>query len=166
MITATRLKERDLKKGYGLRSYVSASGQRYALGFPGTPAPWKILDNAEEENELREIDQFEIRSFDSVEELEELVLKEMEALARIGGSGVRAQILGTEGLKAPEGSAPPKRSADKVLKPPAIGEGRSGIESDFKAPLVNSGRKPAKPAKGKKKASKKTAGRKKSKKSE
>ncbi len=94
-ITAVRLQDRDMRKGFGLRTYTSAAtSTRYGVGQHGTPPPIRVIKHKGEIAELRAIEQFEIMSFPTMAALNEKVQNEMEIRARKGGSSARAEILG------------------------------------------------------------------------
>jgi hypothetical protein len=113
MITAVRLRERNKKKNFNMRSYTAANGTVFKSGVMGIPSTWKIAKNTKDLNELNEIPQFERMDFEDIEELEEYVQEEMEASARLGKPAVRAKI---EGF-IPKSSPAPKRDLS-VLQPP------------------------------------------------
>ena len=93
MITAVRLQQRNPKRGFNMRSYVSANSQsRYRSGDGVTPSPWKVIEDPMELAELAGYPQFERKDFDTLAELEEFVQVEMEQGARLGFPPVRAAI--------------------------------------------------------------------------
>ena len=134
MITAVRLRDRNPKLKHMMRTYASVSGKVYKAGDGYLPPAWRVLSDEKEIRELSEILQFEIRRFDSIEELQLYIQEEMEAGARLGKPAVRAQIEGTR--QAQVGA--PKRDLS-VLQPQTEDEGskdgsKSNAETSSSAP--------------------------------
>lgn len=137
-ITAVRLRARNPKAGYMLRTYVSfACGIKYKAGDGVSPPTWKITSNQDEIEELGAIKQFEIEEFADRGDLEKVVQSEMEENARLGGAPVRAMI--------EEADRPKPMTRDlSALEQPEGGDNKEGGESP----------KPKKKAKSKRKSKK------------
>ena len=118
MITAARLRERNVARGHLMRSYTSSFGHRFMAGSEGTPSPIRIVDNAAELAELMQVAQFELMEFESVEALEAFIQGEMESRVRSGAVNVRAQIENAPPKPAPV-AAPVVR---KLTEPTPVGE--------------------------------------------
>lgn len=93
MITIARLKPRNPKKeGMGMRTYTSAKGNKYSVGQNGQPSPVKIVNDPAELEELREFEQFEIRSFEDREALDAFLEKETADAIRAGRNVVKPVV--------------------------------------------------------------------------
>jgi len=138
MITAVRLKERDKKAGFLMRTYFSAhSRSKYTAGEHGQPSAFRLVKSRGELEELSRFPQFEILEFDDMDQLNEFVQQEMEERARKGLPAVRAAIMGGAGSPMVQKKVTPrKRSAHDRLPPAA-----TGVPSD--PGTTNTGRKPA-----------------------
>lgn len=122
MITAVRLQKCNPKKGFMLRTYVSANSEtRYNSGEGDIPSGWRIVSDQDEIAELKERLQFEFKVVDDMGALRELVQLEMEAEARIGGAPVRAAI------HEPKESGVAKK---RDLSPISLDEGAGGDDED------------------------------------
>lgn len=122
MITVVRLRPRNKKIGYGLRTYTSVSGKKYSIGVGSQPSPLKIIDDEKEIEELRQIPQFEVRTFKDRKELD-LSLEEEVAQQVRKGYQVAKPIVEEPGTV--------KRSLSIL-----------DADDDSDIPVVNSGRMP------------------------
>lgn len=92
MITAARLRDYNPRQGNKMRSYTSARGNKYMAGTGIVPGAWRVVRNTDEIAELSEIPQFQIRQFETMEDLEAQVQEDMEDGVRVGKPPVRAAI--------------------------------------------------------------------------
>jgi len=135
-ITAVRLRERDKRKGYLMKTYFSANSRsKYTAGEGANPSPFRVVNSPAEIEELRGFPQFEILEFNDLKELEEFTQQEMEERARMGLSAVRAAILAGAGASVKPKVITPRKSANDRLPPAA-----TAIPSDPSA--TNVGRRP------------------------
>jgi len=138
MITAVRLRERDKKAGFLMRTYFSAfSRSKYTAGEHGQPSPFRLVKSQGEIDELSRFPQFEILDFDDMDQLNEFVQQEMEDRARKGLPAVRAAIMGGAGAPLAQKKVTPRRRSAHDRLPPAA----SGAPSD--PGRTNTGRRPA-----------------------
>ena len=136
MITAVRLRERDKRKGYNMRVFISATSRtKYTAGEGGNPSPFRVVRDHRELEELDRFPQFEILEFEGMEHIQQFVQQEMEERARVGLPPVRAAILGGATRRIEAKAVRPRMSAHERLAPAAV-----SAPSDPNA--TNKGRQP------------------------
>jgi hypothetical protein len=101
MFKAVRLLPYNKQKGFLLRTFTSSGGSKYTAGTAIQPSPIYKDRTNEEIAELSEIAQFEILSFDTEDDLRELIQTEMETAVSHGLPAVRARIDKTKARNAP-----------------------------------------------------------------
>lgn len=114
MLTAIRLRERNKKLGFMLRSYTTAQGTRFVAGDASLPSAVRIVSDPRDVREVIGVSQFEVFEVESEEALERKLRREMEARARTGGMPIPAQIIDAVPAAAPQVAA--------LVAPTAIGE--------------------------------------------
>lgn len=130
-LTAVRLRPYAPDRGHRMRTYTSSSLQLYRAGDATVPSSWRVVADAREVAELREIPQFEVLPFASLEALAAHVQVEMEQRARQGLPPIRAYIEGLpdeqranleRALGGAQAPAPPARDLSVLAVPPAAPE--------------------------------------------
>lgn len=134
MFKAARLRERNPKLGFGMRTYTSATtGTKYVAGHVGKPSALRVVKDPREVKELQAIAQFEVLDFETAKELYDLLQIEMEQRSRMGQSAVRAEIIAEEGemedIEPPPVTSNASRTLDEVAPDEEAG-GHPGEDSD------------------------------------
>ena len=143
MFRAARLRERNPKRGHGMKTYTTAAtGTKFVAGAPGKPSALRVVSDDREVAEISEIGQFEILEFQTAAQLDALIQREMEERSRLGHPAVRAEVISQPGqipeateeapVKAKAADAP--RTLEEVAPSDEddddLGEDSSGGEDD------------------------------------
>lgn len=112
MITAIRLRERNKKLNFLMRTYTSVNGTMFRAGDERYPSPIRIIVDPQVIAEVRAIPQFEVLEVEDVHALDARITAEMERRARMGAMAIRAEV---HNAPAP---APSARLAAVVMPTP------------------------------------------------
>ncbi len=96
MLTVVRLRPYDARKGHKMRSYTSGNGSLYRASGPSETGAFRIVSDSSEIERLKQIEQFEIRTFENQKALDAYINEEAEKRYLKTGVAARTAVLAEE----------------------------------------------------------------------